>query len=228
MRRAIVDLSHPITSGMPVYPGDPAVSLHGVSTVPDSGFAVASIEFGTHSGTHVDAPSHRVDGASAIDEADLEALLGPAVILRVPQPGPDEPITPGLVRDQLDTIRPGDIVLVATGWSSHFGSAMYLSHPFVTAELARELLARGVRVLGVDFLNPDRDGEHADGAEIHDLILGAGGYIVENLTNLNLVTWERPIVALLPLRLAGLDGSPIRAVALRPEAWRIQEQTTGG
>jgi kynurenine formamidase len=136
-------------------------------------------------------------------------------VLSVPEIGAGQAITVSHVSDQLDSIRPNDIVLIATGWSSHYGSALYLDHPYLATELGEELLNRGVRVLGVDLINPDPDGEEHESVPIHELMLGSGGYIVENLTNLGRIDWTRPLVSLLPLRLAGLDGSPIRAVAIR-------------
>ncbi|WP_341953647.1 cyclase family protein [Salinibacterium sp. TMP30] len=215
---SILDLTHPVVTGMPVYPGDPTVEISTASSVDETGFAVASLRLGTHSGTHIDAPSHRFDGAGTIDEAELGLLFGPAVVLSVPEIGAGQAITVSHVRDQLESVRPNDIVFIATGWSSHYGSALYLDHPYLAPELGEELLNRGVRVLGVDLINPDPDGEEHNSVAIHDLMLGSGGYIVENLTNLGRIDWTRPLVSLLPLRLAGLDGSPIRAVAIREKA----------
>jgi kynurenine formamidase len=117
-------------------------------------------------------------------------------------------------------VRAGTIVLFRTDWSRHFGTPRYLAHPVLDVEIAERLLAAGVHVLGTDTLNPDRTPDAgASGPPelpVHAAVLGAGGAIVENLTNLHAVDWRDPLVSVLPLRLRGLDGSPVRAVAMQP------------
>jgi arylformamidase len=73
----IFDVSVPIQTGMPVYPGDPEVRLERVTTSP----AVSRLDFGVHSGTHVDAPSHFIEGAAGTEELALEVLIGPCEVV---------------------------------------------------------------------------------------------------------------------------------------------------
>lgn len=214
----VVDLSQPVIAGMQVFPGDPAVSSREVATNAADGFQVAELHLGTHSGTHVDAPLHTIDGGMAVDELDLAALCGPARIVRVPDTEPRGMIRLSTVAAQLEDLAPGTIVLFFTGWSKYFNTPAYLEHPYLSPDIATHLLGRGVTVIGVDTLNPDPtpDG-NSDGLlhlPVHEHILGAGGAIIENLTNLEAVTWDNPVFAALPLRLTGLDGSPVRAVAM--------------
>ena len=215
----IVDLSQPVSSGMQVFPGDPAVSSQEVATNAADGFQVAELHLGTHTGTHVDAPLHTIDGGKAVDELHLATLCGPARIVRVPRAEPRSMIKLSTVASQLEGLTPGTIVLFHTGWSEHFNTPAYLEHPHLDPDIATHLLERGVAVIGVDTLNPDpTPAAETDGPvhlPVHQHILGAGGAIVENLTNLVAVTWSNPVFAALPLRLIGLDGSPVRAVAMR-------------
>lgn len=215
----LVDLSHPVEAGMQVFPGDPAVGSRLAASFPQDGFQVAELHLGTHSGTHVDAPLHTVDGGSPVDEIDLSRLVGPARIVHVPALREHDLIRWEHVRAQLEDLRAGTIVLFRTDWSRHFGTPLYLAHPVLDVEIARRLLSAGVRVLGVDTLNPDRtpDASSTGPSElpVHAAVLGAGGVIIENLTNLHAVTWRDPLLSALPLRLRGLDGSPVRAVAMQ-------------
>jgi len=215
----LVDLSHPVAAGMQVFPGDPEVVSRLAASVPQDGFQVAELHLGTHSGTHVDAPLHVVAGGSPVDEMELAELVGPARIVHVPGLAEHDVVRWDDVRDQLEDVRPGTIVLFRTDWSRHFGTPRYLAHPVLDAGIARRLLSAGVRVVGVDTLNPDPTPQgSAPGPlrlPVHEVLLGAGGAIIENLTGLAAVTWADPVLSALPLRLTGMDGSPVRAVAMQ-------------
>jgi kynurenine formamidase len=215
----IVDLSHPIVAGMPVYPGDPEVATAPATTIAVDGFAVTALQLGTHSGTHVDAPSHSIEGGAAIDEINPARLMGRARILRV-SASDGEAIGVAALDDQLRGWDGERIALVHTGWDAHWGTPRMLQHPAVSVDLADALLALGVEVLGVDTLSPDPSDMAAGDARaelsslpVHERWLGAGGLIIENLRGLGDVPGETCELIALPLRLAGLDGSPVRAIA---------------
>lgn len=209
----LVDLSVPIETGMPVYPGDPQVSVGPALTVAGDGVNVLRLHLGSQSGTHVDAPFHVDDTLPALDELPLERFWGPAVVVDVRGLAPRSPIGPEPFRE---AARAGAMVLVATGWSAHWGSEAYAAHPYLTEEAARLLVERGVRTVGIDALSVDPT--PADDFPAHRVLCGAHAVIAENLTGLGrlLDAQERglPIeVSLLPLRLPGADGAPVRAVA---------------
>ncbi|MCC3301773.1 cyclase family protein [Arthrobacter sp. zg-Y895] len=220
----VVDLSHPVRTGMQVFPGDPSVELNSAATVAADGFAVAQLHLGSHTGTHLDAPLHTVQDGTPVDAMPLEALMGPARIVSLPEPAANTVLRWKDVSGQLAGLLPGTVVLFCTGWSRHFNTRTYLQHPTFDAEIAERLVEAGVRLVGVDTLNPDptpgpAEPGHAEGGTFlpfHDVFLGAGGGIVENLTNLDTVPWPEPWFSALPLRLEGLDGSPVRAVAFKP------------
>lgn len=214
-----VDLSHPVVSGMQVFPGDPAVSIRNAATVAEDGFQVADLHLGSHTGTHLDAPLHTVPGGAAVDELPLEQLLGTARIVAVPGAAESGKVRWQDVAAGLEGVLPGTIVLFATGWSDYFNAPRYLRHPSFDARIAERLVAAGVRLVGMDTLNPDPTPPPGSGGvprlPFHDVFLGAGGGIIENLTNLAAVTWPDPLFSALPLRLAGVDGSPVRAAAFQ-------------
>ncbi len=110
-------------------------------------------------------------------------------------------------------VHPGNIVLFHTGWDQYAGTEKYHRHPYIHQEVARALLDQGVRVIGIDALNPDKTG--GDNFGVHEEILGRGGVIIENLTNLAAIDFPNPIISMLPLNLSDGDGSPVRAVAMQ-------------
>lgn len=216
----IVDLSHPLTTGMPVYPGDPSVTITPALSVARDGVAVAHLSLGSHSGTHLDAPSHSIEGGRTVDQIPLELLQGDALVLQVRVPA-NHRITLADVPGPLPERLP-QIVCIATGWDQFFSpsgadpdavATEMLSHPFLAPEFAAELWRRGARVLGGDALSPDPSGALSDGTlPVHEIWLGGAGVIVENLTGLTALP-ERVEMILAPLPLSGVDGSPIRAMA---------------
>ncbi|MFG1707696.1 cyclase family protein [Nonomuraea sp. M3C6] len=205
-----VDLSVPIETGMPVYPGDPEVSAGPALTVARDGVNVLGLHLGSHSGTHVDAPFHIDDSLPTLDELPLERFSGPAVVVDARGLAPRSPIGPGRFQE----VDAPAIVLVATGWSAHWGTDAYQAHPFLTEEAAALLVERGIRTVGIDALSVDPT--PADDFPAHRVLCGAHAVIAENLTGLDrlLAARGRPIeVFMLPIRLAGADGAPVRAVA---------------
>ncbi len=209
----LVDLSHPLETGMPVFPGDPEVRIETALAVPEDGVAVARLDLGSHAGTHIDAPAHSIVGGATVDELPLEWLVGDARVLRVVDPRADTAYGIDDLAEPLPERLP-PAVLIATGWDTHFGSDAAFAHPFAAADLAERLWAAGARVLGVDTLSPDSTPRavSGEGLPVHEHWLGRGGAIVENLRGLGQLP-ANVRISLLPLRIFGGDGSPIRAIA---------------
>lgn len=239
----LVDLAHSIRPGMPVFPGDPEVDVRPAAELERDGFAVARLELGSHSGTHLDAPAHSIAGGRTIDAVALDELTGPAVVLQLPGLAPREVITRAHLAPLLDGDDAQDrgssapdeataldgpevdgggdsaapsglggarIVLLATGWDTHWGSEAYFAHPVLAPDACRALLDAGMHVLGMDTLNPDP----SDGGElaVHQLVLGGDHLIIENLRGLTALPC-RVEFAGVPLPVENADGSPIRAYA---------------
>ncbi|KDR67621.1 hypothetical protein GALMADRAFT_257846 [Galerina marginata CBS 339.88] len=196
---------------------------------------------GTHTGTHIDAPYHFFPDGRKIDQIPLNEFIGEAVVIDLSH-GLIPPDAHGnqarrklkeryrITWDDLEPfshgIQPGCILLINTGWSkAYYQTATYFHHPYIAPEVASILLWQGVRVVGVDTLSPDETlwpGVECGDDEFgfHETFLQAGGLIAENLTNLEELVEakvnsveEKWIVNLVPLNLAGADGSPVRAFA---------------
>ena len=215
--RRVVDLSRRVDGNTQVYPGDPEVRLEPATTLADHGVNVLGVHIGSHSGTHVDAPYHFVEDGARIDELDPRLFVGPAAVLDVRGKGQRERVTAEDLRPYENRLYGGVIAVVRTGWEEHYGTPLYYDHPFLDLGAAQLLLDAGVRTVAVDALNVDAtvlEGEQPDGYPAHHLILGAGGVIAENLANLGAIDFPEPLISLLPIKLGGSDGAPVRAVAL--------------
>lgn len=210
----LFDLSHPIRSSMPVYPGDPAVAIESALSITTDGVNVAQLHLGSHTGTHLDAPAHVFANGRTVDQLDLALLDGAAYVVQTTVTDPTT-LTGRAV--QLDNVDPlpkwlPNIVCVATGWDRYFYHPLREDHPFIDIELARTLWDRGARVLGVDTLSPDPTSKHCQNWPVHDFWLGNDGVVVENLRGLTRLA-DYVNMSILPLSLQGGDGSPVRAVA---------------
>ncbi|WP_341954066.1 cyclase family protein [Salinibacterium sp. TMP30] len=211
-RHNLRDLSHPINDGMSAYPGDPEVHIAPALTLDADGVAVTRIDMGSHTGTHIDAPSHTIAGGRTMTDVGLEELVGDAIVLRVTGLSEGETYNWDALEahGELPAKLP-PIVIIDTGWSRWFLDDRRTRHPALSPDAARELMARGMRVLAVDTLSPDPTGSDSEAFPVHDVVLGSDGLIVENIRGLEDLP-SRFQVGFFPLRLGG-DGAPVRAVA---------------
>ena len=207
----VVDLTHTLTDGMPVYPGDPEVGFARVSATPESDYNVAQICLGTHSGTHIDAPYHRGAAGATVDRIVLEECVGPAEVLDLRDKGPGSEIGISDLERFASRITAGGRLLLRTDWSKRFGDrSFFAEQPDLTPDAARWLVARRVRLLGIEQPSVHRERHQ----EVHSILLEAGIVILEALANLAGLRKERVWLVVLPLKLDGLDGSPARAIAI--------------
>ena len=213
----IIDLSQPVHNDSPVYPGDPIVSFTPAATVAQDRYNLLHVRMGSQTGTHVDAPYHFFNDGAPVDELPLDLFFGPAVIADVRGKDRRGRIEWEDLAPVADRLGPGRVLVLHTGWDQHWGSAGYFDHPFLTGEAASRVVATGVRAVGLDAPSLDETvlSEPSTGHfAAHRAVLGAGGVIVENLTNLSAINTPHPILSVLPLRFTGADGAPVRAVAL--------------
>ena len=207
-----IDLAHPVRTGMPVFPGDPPVAVEPHATVAGEGYRVSTVDCGSHTGTHVDAPSHTEADGEPIDEFPVSRFVRDAVRVDLRDCDPREPIGP----DVLPTVE-ADAVVLQTGWDDHWGEPTYFDHPFLTPAAARHCVEYGYDV-AIDALNVDPTPTDAaaddepTGFRAHHALLGNGRLIFENLTNLTGLP-ERFELLAVPLKISGGDGAPVRAVA---------------
>jgi kynurenine formamidase len=212
--RRVVDLTQPVSTGSPVYPGDPEVRVDAAATIGADGVNISRLALGSHSGTHVDAPFHvRGDGAS-LDDLDPGLFTGTGVIADVTGRAARQPIGWADLAPVAARLGPGRVLLIRTGWDRHWGAPAYADHPHLEPEAVRRVLDLGVRTIGIDAESVDPASPDAHGLPVHHVVAAAGGVIAENLANLGAVDFPDPLITLLPLRITDGDGSPVRAAAL--------------
>jgi arylformamidase len=198
----IVDISLPLGPDLPIYPGDPPVVVDRLSeaTGGDS-FALSRLSLGSHSATHIDPPAHFIAGGATVDAVPLDACIGPAFVLDVTD-------MPDLISvAALERIPDGmKRILFCTGGPPLGGAAL-------APETAIALVERHVGLVGIDALSI---ASAAALGEVHRILLSAGIVILEGL-DLTAAPNGPATLVCLPLKIAGGDGAPARAVLLYDE-----------
>lgn len=213
----VLDLSHVIEAGMPVYPGTEPPFVVPATTLAKDGFIEKKIMFYSHTGTHVDAPAHLITGGKTLDAFGLEHFLGTAIMIDV-SPAAQAALAqpPVIALSELlpyeQRLQDTDFVLLKTGWSQYWGTGRYYeSFPALSAPAAEWLAGFRLKGVGVDTISIDE----MDATEFtnHLIFLRRDIVIIENLTNLDDLSDRKAFFSCLPLKIADADGSPVRAVA---------------
>ena len=203
----VYDVSLPIVNGGAVYPGNPEISISSQQAISKGGSSnVSSLAFGSHTATHVDAPKHFFDDGAGVDALSLDILMGPAVVIDVG----DETMAVGEAELRLHELAGHTRVLIKTRNSSfNRGPDFVKDYTYLAPDGAAYLVSLGVQLVGVDYLSVEQF--HSGHHRTHRTLLERGVIIVEGLD----LSGPPPgpyELRVLPLRLAGLDGAPARAV----------------
>jgi len=214
----LIDLSHNLDADTQIYPGDPAFACCPALTLANNdGCNVLSLSLGTHTGTHVDAPVHTIPDGKSITNLDLSLFHGRALVMDLRGKEPRTKITWDDLKSYSSRMKNGVIAVLWTGWDAHWQSSSYFNHPFLDTSAAEGLVRAGIRSVAMDCLSPDETHVQGDtyegGLPAHDILLGAGGVIVENLRNVEAIARGDFVMSFMPLKLTDADGSPVRAVA---------------
>jgi arylformamidase len=206
----IYDVSVPLRNGMPVWPSDPPIKLTANSHLSKDKthtIRVTSIEMGSHTGTHVDAPAHFVEGGKTLSEIPLEWFAGPATVVEIP----------GVRSIGLDNLKNLDWagverVLFKTDNSSHWNDPVFFEDfVYLEPEAGEFLVSKGIRLVGIDYLSIDkfRSKEHPTHFALlpHDVVL------IEGLDLSKIAPGTYHMVAL-PMNLQNADGAPTRVILM--------------
>ena len=217
----IHDLTFAVSPSMQTFDSDwhCKVSFEATGNISVEGRRASKVGIGTHSGTHVDAPSHFIRDGQAIHQFPLDLMVGRATVLDFRDAPNRHRIELPEFLGALAQRQLSERVLLLTGWSRNYGTASFYSDsPYIDTAVARFFVESGVRLLGHDMPsldNPSDDVSSAEDSPIHKLLLGSGIWLVEyiNSQSIPMATQELDIIVA-PLPLIGLDGSPARCLGI--------------
>ena len=206
-----IDVTVPLKEGMAIWPGDVTIKIERRRSM-DRGDAAnnSAISLGVHTGTHMDAPKHFIKDGKSIDKLPLETSVGPARIIEIKD---KISIKPEELKQH--NIKKGERILFKTVNSPRCWQtdAFVNDFVFVTRDAAQFLVDAGVILVGVDYLSvgSPMDPDKAMRPDTHQILLGAGLYLIEGL-NLTAVKAGDYNLICLPLKLMDAEGSPVRAI----------------
>ena len=204
----IYDLTAPITEKSVVFPGDPEYKMQKISSLEDGhSVNLCHMHFGNHMGTHIDFPAHVIQNGKTSSDYSLTQLIGPGIIIEVPNE--EKSITKQFVSELL--ILPDDIVFFKTTNSKLSKQEKFTqNYVYIEPEAAEELLKKGAKVVGIDYISVDR--YDAENLPVHRCLLSKEVLIVEGL-ELNDAPIGRCEIFIMPLNIPNMDGLPVRVMA---------------
>jgi arylformamidase len=208
----VLDLSLEINSNLQVFPGSPQPLFLKWTKYDVHSYDSEIMMMSTHTGTHLDAPSHFVAHTESIDMIGVERLVSPAVLLHLPK-GANGLITLDDLHD-IKEIERGISIVFRTGWQNMINNKDYMiSNPGLSMAAAEFLAEKKVNAVAID--GPSIDIGSDEHFSAHKTLLGKGILIVENLCNLESLDHKDTFTLLInPLKLKGASGSPVRALAI--------------
>jgi arylformamidase len=207
----LIDISRPLDERMPGWPGETPFHREPHTDAADGDVATTSILSGfSHTGTHVDAPSHFIVGGATLGEVPLEPWIGPCRVVRHEE---DRDVTAAdLDAWELDGV---ERLLICTPNAARWDDAPAFREDYLAldASAARRCVELGLKLVGIDYLSIETF--HGGDYPVHHTLLGAGVVILEGVRLEHVEPGDYELIAL-PLPIAGGDGTPVRAI-LRTE-----------
>jgi arylformamidase len=204
------DISLTISPDLPIWPGDPGLELERLEKIEEGANAnVSRLSLGVHTGTHVDAPYHFLEDGTTVEQLPLNYLTGRVYVLNLPEV---DQITAEILENTVIPSRTRRVLFKTRNSQYWSGQAKGFQTDFVgiTSDGAEFLVKRGVKLVGVDYLSV---APFKQSRPTHEILLKAGVVILEGL-DLSEVTQGRYTLFCLPLKLAGSDGAPARAILI--------------
>jgi arylformamidase len=210
----LVDLSHPISPDMPLWPGTPPPEFSDLHTVGRDGFGERWLQLSSHTGTHLDAPAHLLEGEATLDCLPVDRFIGKGALLDLREPQ-SEPVSLTQLLALRSKIEQVEFLLLHSGWSRFWGTAKYdRGYPVLSEEAASWIARLGLKGIGIDA--PSFDDPDSETLPNHRRLLEAGLILIENLTELDQLDSHEFLLSVLPLPITGAEACPVRAVAVIP------------
>lgn len=224
----LIDLTHPLDSKIPTWDGSCGfknlMTADYSESLTHTKFQLQCLEMNAGVGTHMDAPSHCIEGGINIADIALKQLVLPLIVIDVSayshanyEIDVNDLIT---FEKKYGTIPSGALIIGYTGWSHHWNNPIQYRHadekgqvrfPSFNHRAAEVLLDRGVSGIAIDTLSPDLGIEGY--FPVHELFLGAGKYLIENVANAHLLPPIGAYGVVLPLKVSGAGEAPVRFIA---------------
>ncbi len=206
----IYDVSISIRTGGLVYPGNPEILIEPQQAISKgAGANVSFITFGSHTGTHVDAAKHFFDDGQTVDQIPPEKLLGPSILIAFDE---DDRASVGADDLRKHSLEGQKRVLIRTRNSRRLTDPEFdVGYVFLAPDGAEYLVSIGVELVGVDYLSIEQF--HSGHHKTHKTLLEKDVVIIEGLALSEPPPGNYHLVCL-PIKLAGLDGAPARALLI--------------
>ena len=210
----ILDLTLTISNKIPTFPGSPQPNFIPWEKIKDDGYNLELLFLSSHTGTHLDAPYHFLEKGAKIHEISLKKLVSEAVLIKSRKKS-NEAITKIDIQKfekKHEKIDGFSSVIFSTGWQRNLQKKYYFTkNPGLSVSAAKYLASKKVSLVGID--SPSIDLGTDSKFSVHQIFAKKGMLIVENLANLEKIKSSKFHLVVLPLKLKGATGSPVRAIA---------------
>ena len=208
-----IDLTHTIHNDMPYYPGTKSAEVYDLFRVEQHGFSEKELRFLAHTGTHIDAPAHMIDGGKTLDEYEISDLVGNAYIIDLKNDTKAEQI----IDEIKNNCKNIDFIIFRTGWSILWGKAEYFENfPVPSIQTIDLLCSIGIKAVGIDTasVDPVSSMDYVN----HLKLLGKNVLIIENLKGLERIKDKNFVLTACPVKVEKSDGCPARVfVSIKTE-----------
>jgi arylformamidase len=208
----ILDLTREVTNETKVFPGSPLPKFITWTKMDVHTYDSEVIFMSTHTGTHMDAPSHFASNASSIDKISVNRFISKAILIKIKK-GLNQLITTAEIESSNVRIMDGDSIVFSTSWENEVDKDYFFSDsPGLSEDAAKYLVNKKVNAVCIDSPSIDRGTDN--NFPVHKILLSKEILVVENLCNLNKLKTQYFTIVMIPLKLSGASGSPIRAIAI--------------
>ena len=212
---SFVDLTLKISPQLPSFPGSPQPRFITWAKNEIDGYNLEFIFLSSHTGTHIDAPFHFIKNGLKIDQIPLERFVCDAILFRIKKESNQAITKSDIIEFEMKygKILYNSTIIFATGWYKNLSKKYYFnSNPGLSLDAARYLVSKKINLVGID--SPSIDLGKDSSFSVHRVLLSKDVLIVENLCNLEKISGIHFKLIVLPLKLKGATGSPVRAIAI--------------
>ena len=210
----ILDLTLTISDKLPTFPGSPKPNFIQWENLKDDGYNLELLFLSSHTGTHLDAPYHFLENGLKIHEINPKRLIREAILIRSRKKA-NQAITKNDIQKfekKYGKIPNNSTVVFWTGWQKTLHNDSYFNeNPGLSEAAAKYLVSKKTNLVGID--SPSIDFKGSQRFSVHRIFSKNNILIVENLSNLEKIQSSKFYFVVLPLKLKGATGSPVRAIA---------------